>query len=81
MVTRSQEQSDWLAKYSVKEMQGFQKEDQDLKYLHQWKKEGKIPERELCASLSPATRRYWLNWENIELIDGICLSEMDKCQE
>ncbi|CAG2220722.1 unnamed protein product [Mytilus edulis] len=71
VVTRSQEQSDWLAKYSVKEMQGFQKEDQDLKYLHQWKKEGKIPERELCASLSPATRRYWLNWENIELIDGI----------
>ncbi|CAG2211763.1 unnamed protein product [Mytilus edulis] len=71
VVTRSQEQPDWLAKYSVKEMQAFQKEDQDLKYLHQWKKEGKIPERELCASLSPATRRYWLNWENIELIDGI----------
>ncbi|VDI17925.1 Hypothetical predicted protein [Mytilus galloprovincialis] len=49
VVTRSQEQPDWLAKYSVKEMQAFQKEDQDLKYLHQWKKEGKIPERELCA--------------------------------
>ncbi|CAG2201674.1 unnamed protein product [Mytilus edulis] len=71
VVTRSQEQPDWLAKYSVKSMQAFQKEDQDLKYLHQWKKEGKIPERELCASLSQATRRYWLNWENIELIDGI----------
>ncbi|XP_063411880.1 protein NYNRIN-like [Mytilus trossulus] len=67
VVTRSQEQPDWLAKYSVKEMQAFLKEDQDLKYLHQWKNTRK----RMCASLSPATRRYWLNWENIELIDGI----------
>ncbi|CAG2202544.1 unnamed protein product [Mytilus edulis] len=48
VVTRSQEQSDWLAKYSVKEMQGFQKEDQDLKYLHNGKKKEKY-QKENCV--------------------------------
>ncbi|CAC5397890.1 unnamed protein product [Mytilus coruscus] len=65
----SHTQPEWLAKYSAKDMQSSQKEDTDLKYLHQWKIEEKLLDRETCASLSPAVRRYWLNWENIEMID------------
>jgi len=61
----------WLSKYTSKEISTFQKEDPDYKHLHQWFDDGKVPDRDFCASLSPATRRYWLNWDNLVRKDGV----------
>lgn len=71
VVTRSGNKSSWLGKYTNTQMATFQEEDSELKYLHQWKRAGDIPNRESCASLSPGVRRYWLNWQNIVLKDGV----------
>ncbi|CAC5422735.1 unnamed protein product [Mytilus coruscus] len=32
---------------------------------------GEIPDRDECASFSPAVRHYWLNWSNIVRIGGV----------
>ncbi|CAG2254855.1 unnamed protein product [Mytilus edulis] len=61
----------WLAKYTNQEMSVFQKEDENLKILHQWMSSGSIPDRDKAASLNPAVRRYWLNWQNVVLVEGV----------
>ena len=61
----------WLSKYSTNQMSIFQKEDPDFKHLHDWFDCNKIPDRDECASLSPAARYYWLKWENLKRIGGV----------
>ncbi|CAC5409543.1 unnamed protein product [Mytilus coruscus] len=46
----------WLAKYTNQEMAVFQKEDENIKVLHQWMNSGSIPDRDKAASLNPAVR-------------------------
>ncbi|CAG2221579.1 unnamed protein product [Mytilus edulis] len=31
----------------------------------------KNPDRDKAASLNPAVRRYWLNWQNVVLVEGV----------
>ncbi|CAC5408150.1 unnamed protein product [Mytilus coruscus] len=61
----------WLAKYTNQEMAVFQKEDENIKVLHQWINSGSIPHRDKAASLNPAVHRYWLNWQNIVHLEGV----------
>ncbi|VDI16906.1 Hypothetical predicted protein [Mytilus galloprovincialis] len=61
----------WLAKYTNQEMTVFQKEDKNIKVLHQWMSSGSIPDRDKAASLNPAVRRYRLNWQNVVLVEGV----------
>ncbi|VDI39053.1 Hypothetical predicted protein, partial [Mytilus galloprovincialis] len=46
--------SSWLIKYTEKEMSTFQKEDPDYSFLHIWMNAGETPDRDKCASFSPA---------------------------
>ncbi|CAG2196067.1 unnamed protein product [Mytilus edulis] len=32
---------------------------------------GSIPDRDKAASLNPAVRRYWLNWQNVVRVEGV----------
>ncbi|CAG2254323.1 unnamed protein product [Mytilus edulis] len=63
--------SSWLTKYTEKEMSTFQKEDPDYSFLHKWMDAGETPDRDKCASFSPAVRHYWLNWSNLVRIGGV----------
>ncbi|CAG2195418.1 unnamed protein product [Mytilus edulis] len=63
--------SSWLTKYTEKEMSTFQKEDPDYSFLHKWMNAGETPDRDKCASFSPAVRHYWLNWSNLVRIGGV----------
>ena len=75
VVTRQQERNttacNWLGKYTNDEISTFQKEDPDLLILQKWLDHGHKPDRDAAASLSPAVRRYWLNWENIVRHNGV----------
>ena len=61
----------WLSKYSTKQISPFQRENPDFSYLHKWIDQGKIPDRDSCACLSTAVRRYWLHWDNLSRKDEI----------
>ncbi|CAG2247042.1 Transposon Ty3-I Gag-Pol polyprotein,Transposon Ty3-G Gag-Pol polyprotein,Retrovirus-related Pol polyprotein from transposon 297 [Mytilus edulis] len=63
--------SSWLTKYTEKEMSTFQKEDPDYSFLHKWMDAEETPDRDKCASFSPAVRHYWLNWINLVRIGGV----------
>jgi len=63
--------SNWLSKYTTKELSTFQKEDPDYSNLHNWMDTGHVPDRDKCASVNPAVRCYWLNWSNLLRIDGV----------
>ena len=68
VVTRSQthkDSSNWLPQYTTLDLYNFQKEDPDIGPLHEWKKANSVPSRDEAAKFSPATRKYWLNWQNI----------------
>ena len=76
VVTRSEtskdtQRSNWLPQYSAIDIQNFQKEDADIGPLHQWIENKSRPTRDDIAKYSPATRKYLLNWENIEQRNGI----------
>jgi len=74
-VTRSQNSkliaSNWLNGYSTNQLETFQREDNDLKPIHQWMDSQKIPNRDDIVSLSPSTRKYWLNFNLIERKNGV----------
>lgn len=61
----------WTKSYSSAELSTTQKLDSDLQPVHAWFETGKLPAREEAAILSPATRCYWLNFSNLERIDGV----------
>ena len=64
-------QDTWFQRYSPSELEKFQREDSDLGLLHIWYDIKKIPDRDKAASLKPALRRYWLNWDNITRQNGV----------
>ena len=70
--TPSQQKTiNWFRNYSPEVLARFQKEDKDLGMLHIWISENSKPNRDEAASLKPALRKYWLNWENIVKQDGV----------
>ena len=75
-ITRSQANqgnanSNWIPTYSPLDLHNLQSEDADLKHLHQWKEDGCIPSRDEAAKLSPAVRKFWLNWPMIVEKNGV----------
>lgn len=61
----------WVQGYSSAELQDLQRHDPDLLPLHLWLDQGQKPSRDVAASLSPGTRSYWLNYENLQRVDGL----------
>lgn len=68
--------SNWLNGYSTNQLECFQREDNDLKPIHQWMDSQKIPNIDDIVSLSPSTRKYWLNFNLIERKNGVLYQEM-----
>ncbi|CAC5414889.1 unnamed protein product [Mytilus coruscus] len=51
-------------------MKELQKKDNDIGPLFTWKESKEPTTREQVARFSPATRKYWLNWNNI-IMDSV----------
>ncbi|CAC5381760.1 unnamed protein product [Mytilus coruscus] len=51
-------------------MKELQKKDNDIGPLFTWKESKETTTREQVARFSPATRKYWHNWNNI-IMDGV----------
>ena len=65
------ERNNWIDGYTTNDLSSLQREDADLSPLHDRFDNGTRPSRKEAAALSPATRKYWLNWENISRKKGI----------
>ena len=61
----------WFWAYTPKQLEQFQRKDQDLALLHIWSDDNARPSRDEAPSLKPALRRYWINWENIVKEEGV----------
>lgn len=61
----------WVDGYTQEALQLLQREDSDLKPIFEWLAQGSKPDRDVAASYSPATRSYWLNFEQIEQVAGV----------
>ena len=62
---RSLDQQPWIGRYSHHEMARMQKEDLDLAPVYNWLQMRNKCSRDESSQYSPATRRLWLNWENL----------------
>ncbi|CAC5372988.1 unnamed protein product [Mytilus coruscus] len=75
VVTRSQNkklmQSNWLDGYTTKEIETFQREDNDLKFIHQWTDNNILPKRDEAMANSPSVRKYWLNFNLLHKEHGV----------
>ncbi|VDH94525.1 Hypothetical predicted protein [Mytilus galloprovincialis] len=63
--------ANWLQKYTASEMKELQRKDNDVGPLFTWKESKEPTTREQVARFSPATRKYWLNWNNIISMDNV----------
>ena len=61
----------WAFGLAAETLREAQEADSVLWSVHDWMKIGSRPSREEAASLSPAERCYWLNWDSIVVIEGI----------
>ena len=55
----------WIGRYTNEEMSHMQQEDSDLSPVYKWLKEGQRCSRDESTRYSPATRKLWLNWDNL----------------
>lgn len=60
-------QINWMQTLNSQQISAAQKEDTVLSILHSWKKAGSFPRRDEVAIESPAVRKYWFCWPQIEL--------------
>jgi hypothetical protein len=80
--------SNWVGGYTPKEMEDLQRGDSDIALVHKWIDAGQPPSRDEAAGYSPATRNYWLNWNNLTRENGVLYQKRksdsekktDKCQ-
>ena len=56
---------------SMDEIRSAQQNDPEMRQVREWVVTQTKPSREVAASLSPATRAMWLNFEMFELREGI----------
>ncbi|KAL6486140.1 hypothetical protein MHYP_G00055320 [Metynnis hypsauchen] len=69
---KSQEpQVNLMFQCSKQELENEQRNDPCLGLLHQMMDMGELPNREQVALESPATRKYWLCWPQIEQHEGV----------
>ena len=61
----------WVPGYTKAELAEAQKCDPVLRLVHLWVSAKERPGRDGAASLSPAARTYWLNFDNLLLEDGV----------
>ncbi len=61
----------WIDGYDSQSLAKLQREDSDIKPLHDWLDQGTRPNREEAASLSPATRLYWLSFALLTRLEGV----------
>ena len=61
----------WLQPLNCQQLTSAQKDDPVLSILHNWKESGVLPTREQVTMESPAVRKYWLCWPQIELCQGV----------
>ncbi len=61
----------WLEAFSKEKLAQEQRADPDLSILHKWKQVGALPTKEDVALKSPAVRKYWLCWPQVELHQGV----------
>ena len=57
----------WAEGHTDKEIGELQEQDLEVGPVYKWKQTNGKPDRDLVARYSPATRHYWLNWENLTL--------------
>uniref|UniRef100_A0A096MD46 Gypsy retrotransposon integrase-like protein 1 n=1 Tax=Poecilia formosa TaxID=48698 RepID=A0A096MD46_POEFO len=57
--------------FSSQQLSAAQKEDTVLSILHSWKEAGSLPTKDEVVIESPAVRKYWLCWPQIELHQGV----------
>ena len=61
----------WLPGYTALDLSKMQREDPDLKFIHLWFDENNKPDRDTAASMSPAVRKYWLNYDNLYKVNDV----------
>ena len=61
----------WFSGYSPEELHTMQKYDSDLASILESLEKGLKDDRDTASSFSPATRKLWLNWDNLILQDGV----------
>ncbi|XP_049326794.1 uncharacterized protein LOC125786977 [Astyanax mexicanus] len=64
-------EANWMSQYSMQELEDKQRQDPCLGVLHQWMEMGEVPRREQVALKSPAIRKYWLCWPQVERHRGV----------
>ena len=68
----------WVVPDSAEELREKQLKDPDLAPMIKWKEDGNRPFGPTVAATSPATRHYWLYWDNISLIEGVLFRKFEK---
>ena len=63
----------WAGGFTTELLRNSQLEDPDLSLLHDWLNKGQKPRREFAASLSPAACGYWLNFEQMRIVNGVAV--------
>ena len=61
----------WLLPLTCQQLTAAQKQDPVLSILHNWLELGNLPTKEQVTMESPAVRKYWLCWPQIELDKGV----------
>ena len=72
------EKEPWVVQDSAVELQEKQLKDPDIAPIIKWKEDGKRPFGPTVAITSPATRNYWLYWDNLSLQDGVLFRKFEK---
>ena len=61
----------WISGYSPEELHTMQQDDSDLAPILESLEKGLKDDWDTASSFSPATRKLWLNWDNLILQDGV----------
>ncbi|KAI7811653.1 hypothetical protein IRJ41_008241 [Triplophysa rosa] len=61
----------WLEAFPKEKLAQEQRADTDLAILHEWKQAGVLPTKDDVALRSPAVRKFWLCWPQVDLHQGV----------
>ena len=61
----------WIGRYSPEEMSRMQQDDSDLSPVYKWLRSQERCTRDESSQYSPATRKLWMNWENLCMLNGV----------
>lgn len=78
---KQKELSSWLFVRSRAEISSLQKEDPDISPIWKSKFKGSKPSKEEMSIQSPATRHYWIIWENLYIQDDVLWKVYKKVNE